>query len=81
MLKRCYSNINIENVSTFINDSKAVPLGVIHLALGRWAISFKSLTGKEVSVEDKNAVKAPVYDEVKITTYSHQVANKIRLQS
>ena len=39
---------------TFMNDSKAVPLGAIHFALGLLIISANLFTGKEFSVQVNN---------------------------
>ena len=43
-----------------MNDSKAVPLGAIHLAFGLEAMSLRLFTGKKFSVDDIKAVKPPV---------------------
>ena len=40
-----------------MNDSKAVPLGAIHFALGLLIISANLFTGKEFSVKVKNFQK------------------------
>ena len=52
--------IIISQPITLMNDSKAVPLGAIHLAFGLEAMSLRLFTGKKFSVDDIKAVKPPV---------------------
>ena len=47
----------LHSVCTFMNDSKAVPRGAIHFALGLLIISANLFTGKEFSVEIINFQK------------------------